>query len=143
MNTKSSVKKSGYRINYITNSVIVTRKFLEEASTLGPAADIMNQLRALGFTIVVKAPEKRKSSRLTYAKMENFIECVENSEDYMSEFEMVKALSKSQSNPYIYVKTWFLNNFPNYSEQPVFDEDGFVVVKAKSRTEAEAIKVVA
>ena len=75
--------------------------------------------------------------------MENFIECVENSEDYMSEFEMVKALSKSQSNPYIYVKTWFLNNFPNYSEQPVFGEDGFVVVKAKSRTEAEAIKVVA
>ena len=35
------------------------------------------------------------------------------------------------------MKTWFLNNYANYSEQPTFDADGFVIVKTKSEMEAE------
>ena len=47
------------------------------------------------------------------------------------------ALSKIQKSPYNYVKTWFLDNYANYSEQPVFDEDGYVVVKTKAEMENE------
>ena len=36
-----------------------------------------------------------------------------------------------------YVKTWFMDNYANYYEQPVFDEDGFVVVKTKAEMDAE------
>ena len=30
-----------------------------------------------------------------------------------------------------------MDNYANYSEQPVFDEDGFVAVKTKAEMEAE------
>ena len=29
--------------------------------------------------------------------------------------------------PYKYVKTWFEDRFPYYSDQPTFDDDGFIV----------------
>ena len=39
----------------------------------------------------------------------------------------VRKLSRVQPMPYKYVKTWFENRFPYYSEQPTFDADGYVI----------------
>ena len=50
------------------------------------------------------------------------------------QFESVKELSHDQEKPYQYVLKWFLDHYPNYSEQPEFDEEGFVVVKAAAPT---------
>ena len=36
------------------------------------------------------------------------------------------------------MKEWFLTNYANYSENPVFDENGFVIVKTKAQMEQEA-----
>ena len=36
------------------------------------------------------------------------------------------------------MKEWFLTNYANYSENPVFDEEGFVIVKTKAQMEQEA-----
>ena len=55
----------------------------------------------------------------------------------MKEFNAVKDMSKGQQSPYNYVKTWFMENYANYSEQPVFDEAGYVVVKTKAEMEHE------
>ena len=35
------------------------------------------------------------------------------------------------------MKTWFLENYANYSETPKFDADGFAIVKTKAEVEAE------
>ena len=45
----------------------------------------------------------------------------------LNSFEKVKKLSRVQSMPYKYVKTWFDNRFPYYSDQPTFDADGYVM----------------
>ena len=59
--------------------------------------------------------------------MEAFIALTRNAKEMTAMFEKVKKLSRVQPMPYKYVKTWFEKNFPYYSEQPTFDEDGFVV----------------
>lgn len=53
-------------------------------------------------------------------------------------FKKVKAISKVQSSPYYYVKTWFEHQFPNYTEQVVFGEDGTITfVKREKNAAAE------
>ncbi len=119
-----------YAINYITNTITVTRKFLEEASMLGAAADTMNQLRALGMKIEVQTRRepKGKQPRLNYTKMEKYIACVENSEIYLAEFEAVKVAAQATKNSYAVVWKWFKQKFPNFNEVPEFDENLKIVV---------------
>lgn len=59
--------------------------------------------------------------------MENFIAMHRNAKELTSLFEKVKKLSRVQPMPYKYVKTWFEDRFPYYSDQPTFDDDGFIV----------------
>ena len=47
--------------------------------------------------------------------------------------EDVRKLSRVQPMLYKYVKIWFENRFPYYSEQPTFDADGFVDLLAELR----------
>ena len=50
-----------YEVNHLMKTVVVTRRFLEEASQMGtPAADLMEQFIEKGFTVTVyhKAPRK-------------------------------------------------------------------------------------
>ena len=49
-------------------------------------------------------------------------------------FDTVKELSKGQQSRYKYVKTWFFANYPNYSETPEFDEEGFIILKSEAQT---------
>ena len=101
--------------------------------------EIIRTLRADHGEITIVTEERRKSvSRaMTFKQMEMHIKQCRNANKRLDAFEKVKALSKIQRSPYNYVKTWFMDNYANYSEQPVFDENGFVVVKTKAEMEAE------
>ena len=62
-------KSAAYCIDFVNNTVTVTRKFAAAASQLGTAEfHTMMQLRKLNLTVVTKAPTKKKSSLLTYKK---------------------------------------------------------------------------
>ena len=65
-----------------------------------------------------------------FAQMENYIIHTRDGAAMLKQFESVKELSHSQDNPYQYVKDWFLAHYPYYTENPEFDAEGFVVVKA-------------
>ena len=135
-------KIAGYSYDPITNSLTMTAAFAKKASQFNTAEyNIVRRLRNdnPGMKIeksAAKAPSNRPLN-ITFAKMEEFIKQCRDSKDRLEAFKKVKALSKIQASPYKYVKTWFLNNYANYSEQPEFDTDGFVVVKTKSQAEAE------
>jgi len=45
--------------------------------------------------------------------------------------------------PYRYVRTWFENKFPYYSEQPVLDADNYVIDPANPANEAAMLREVA
>ena len=136
------MKTAYYSYDPIDNTLTMTAAFAKKASQLNtPEYNIVRQLRNdnPGMKIeksAAKAPANRPLN-ITFAKMEEFIKQCRDSKDRLDAFKKVKALSRIQASPYKYVKTWFLNNYANYSEQPEFDADGFVVVKAKSQMEAE------
>ena len=89
--------------------------------------------------VMEKKPAANRPASITFAQMEKYISLCRDSENRLNQFQKIKSLSKIQSSPYSYVKTWFLNNYANYSEQPEFDADGFVKVKTKSQMESEAV----
>ena len=52
-----------YSIDFTTNTITVTKKFLEQASMMGSEAfNIMLQLRQMNMTIITKAPAKAKTA---------------------------------------------------------------------------------
>ena len=132
---------TGYSFDPLTNVVTCSESFLKKASRLNsPEYNVLKQFRAEIPGLKIEKSEKKSSNRplnITFAKMEEYIKNCRDGETRLEAFKKVKSLSKIQSSPYQYVRTWFLDNYANYSEQPTFDADGFVVVKTKSEMEAE------
>lgn len=132
--------KTNYSYNAITNTLTVSAAFLKNAATLhSKEYEIIRKLRADHGDITIVTEERRKSASraMTFKQMEMHIKQCRDADKRLEAFEKVKALSKIQRSPYNYVKTWFMENYANYSELPVFDEEGYVVVKTKAEMEAE------
>lgn len=115
-----------YEINYIENTITVTKKFLKEAGVIGSAAytELARVRKDLpDFQIVqreiTKKPGKKSYGKLTYKVMGEFIEAQEeeNAAEVLAEFERVQRLSKVQNGSYAYVKTWFLNRYKDVFQQ--------------------------
>ena len=134
-------KNENYTIDFATETVIVSKKFLKEAGIYGsPAYNTLKDIRRDNptFPIVVreiKKKENKKSYRnLTVDNMKFFVQnCMEDNrpqEARLAEFEAVKALSKVQSSPYSYIKAWFLktygeeyNKYNNNEDAEAADEE--------------------
>ena len=126
--SKSTTTKPGYSIDFVSTTVTITRKFRDAASQLNtPEFNIMNQLREMNLTILVKAPNKKKSTALTYAKMQKFISCLDEADKYQTMFDAVRKESKGMPAPYKYVVSWFYNTFPKYGQMPEHDADMRIV----------------
>ena len=119
-------KNHGYEINYIENTIIVTKSFLKKAGTIGSKE--YNELAKVrrdfpDFRIqqreITKKQGKKTYGKLTYKVMGEFIAAQEeeNAPAILAEFERVQALSKIQAGSYAYVKTWFLNRYKDVFEQ--------------------------
>ena len=132
---------TGYAYDAIENVLTCSESFLKKASRLNsPEYNVLKQFRAEIPGLKIEKSEKKSSNRplnITFAKMEEYIKNCRDGENRLEAFKKVKSLSKIQPSPYQYVRTWFLDNYANYSEQPSFDADGFVIVKTKSEMEVE------
>lgn len=115
-----------YEINYIENTITVTKKFLKEAGVIGsPAYNELAQVRRdlPDFQIVqreiAKKAGKKAYGKLTYERMGEFITVQEeeNAEKVLAEFQRVQQLSKVQNGSYAYVKTWFLTRYKEVFQQ--------------------------
>ena len=105
----------GYEIDYIEEKIIVSKKFLKEASTINTAAYTeLTQIRKdyPEFAIVPRAITKKENKmtygKLTYEKMREYIETKADKEQVLVEFEQVQKLAKFQKAQYVFVKKWFL-----------------------------------
>ena len=113
------MKRNAYTIDHLNATVTVTKSFLKEAGVIGsPAYTEMLRLRRElpEYEISVNETKKRQSEeaygKLTYKKMGAYIEAKEGEKSpVLAEFEKVQALAKVQKNPFLYVKTWFLNRY--------------------------------
>lgn len=100
----------GYEINYIENTIVVTKSFLKKAGTI--SSKEYNELAKVrrdfpDFRIqqreITKKQGKKTYGKLTYKVMGEFIEAQEeeNAAEVLAEFERVQRLSKVQNGSYL------------------------------------------
>ncbi len=120
---------NGYNYDALNNTLTISASFAKKASRVGsPEYSIILKLRRDFPNLTIQQEEKREGKKsVTFAQMKSFIALTHNAKETLVQFDKVKKLSRVQPMPYKYVKTWFDNNFPYYSEQPTFDADGFVI----------------
>lgn len=126
---KGIIMMNGYNYNALNNTLTISASFAKKASKVGsPEYNIILKMRHDFPALTIVQEEKREGKKsVTFAQMEAFIAMTRNAKETTALFERVKKLSRVQPMPYKYVKTWFDNKFPYYSEQPTFDADGYVV----------------
>ncbi len=114
---------NSYKIDFISNTMTITKTF--ERAANNPYSEeykLVQKIRADFPTmqLVRKASTAAKRPNpfkgLTYAAIERYI-LREGSSELMSEFEMVRASSMFENNPYLLVRNWFVQRFPEYMEQ--------------------------
>ena len=120
----------GYEIDYIEEKIIVSKKFLKDASTINTTAYTeLVQIRKdyPEFTIVPRAITKKENKmtygKLTYDFMRDYIETKENSKSVLVEFEQVKKLAKFQNASYVFVKKWFLGLYGSEFQREEKEEE--------------------
>ena len=127
----TTAKKVGYSYDAISNTLTITADFAKKASQINTAEyRIVRQFRMEnpGITIERKTTNSNCShAGIKYEDMERYMSLCRTGETYLRVFQTVKKLSKGQPSPYKYVRHWFDNLFPHYSEQPIIDADGFIV----------------
>lgn len=118
-----------YKIDYTTNTITLTKKFMQEAGIINSEAfKTMQVLRSMGMTMMVKEAAHRKNTSITYAQMVQYIHLVENSAFYMAQFEAMRAEVKSKRDSYVRMRAWFRQTFPNFYEMPEFNADNKIIV---------------
>ena len=133
--------KTNYTYDPIANTLTVSTVFLKNAAHMNSKEyEIIRKLRADHGDVKIVSESRRSAPKtMTFKQMAEHIGQCRDAEKRLAAFDRVKALSKIQKSPYNYVKTWFMDNYANYSEQPVFDEDGYVVVKTKGEMEETTV----
>ena len=114
---------NSYKIDFINNTMTITNTF--ERAANNPYSEeyklvqkIRSDFPTMQFVRKTSTAAKRPNpfKGLTYAAMERYILC-EGSSELMSEFEMVRANSMFENNPYLLVRNWFVQRFPEYMGQ--------------------------
>lgn len=122
-----------YRFDAVDSTLTISKAFEKNAAIPGSAEQkVISELMAqYGDALVIERYKTHKTKKgLTFTQMENHIKHSTNKDKMLEQFGKVKELSKSQKNPYKYVKDWFTKHYANYADQPEFDENNLAKVKA-------------
>lgn len=121
----------GYRIDFSCDTVYLNYSFAAKATRdfLSPEAKRLREIKEAfpTMSVVVEAGRKitstRPTKRLTYENMEAYIGTMENADELLTQFNIVKQQSKAQRSPYKFVRDWFETQFPHYKEASAFHDD--------------------
>ena len=120
-------KNASYEINFATNTITVSRRFLRAANQMGTDEfNTMSKLRELNMPIAVRSVSRSRSrgaKQWSYAQIERFLLQVADSERYLADFRTMR-----KAFPYPQVWAWFRSTFPNYAAVPELDEAHRIVV---------------
>ena len=119
------MKNNGFTIDHVNKQIVVSKAFLARASQLGTqefekVRELMEMLPRYKFVqkeSIKKNPNKKTYRNLTYENMERYIRATEKNPDIVMErFHNIKERSHAQTSRYAYVKKWFLQQYPDYTE---------------------------
>ncbi len=127
-------KNQNYDINFATKTIIVTKKFLQEASQMGTDAFTeMLQLQALNMPIAVQEIHRKpKVPKWSYERMERYLTNVEDSAKWKADYD---ALKESVSHAELW--GWFKNIFIQVDKNgkrimPKLNENHKIIVMPKT-----------
>ena len=129
-----------YNFDIFTNTLTISKEFEKRAAIPGSAEQrtFCDLLATYGDSLVVEHYKTHQCAKgPNFKAMEVFISKCRDAEKRLGVFDTVKELSKGQQSRYKYVKTWFFANYPNYSETPEFDEEGFIILKSEAQMKDE------
>lgn len=117
-------KMNEYNIDVVAGTITLTKKFAKAAGVLGTREfNTLKKLREAcpDYTVQVREIAKKENktsyANLTYKFMNTFISMVEGeASENIGNLAKVIELSKGQPGHYAYVKTWFLEHYPNYQD---------------------------
>ena len=111
-----------YSVNYGKQEIIITKAFGKKASN--PLNSEFKTLATLHdtyptYTIktrTVETKHKKKShDKLNYPNMEEFIKRTKGEGSPLhKEFKIQRILARRESAQYVFIKKWFLSQFPDY-----------------------------
>lgn len=147
------MKTNGYEVNHVEGTVVMSKNFIKAAGVYGsPEYKILMGLKAdlpeytFSKKEIKKNAAKTTYKNLKYANMEKFIiefenitEAEKETHPMLKAFNKVKNLSDAQPAPYAYVKSWFLENYPNYKDAKTVN----IEAAASAETENIAPKLTA
>ncbi|MBR2773012.1 MAG: hypothetical protein IKD78_13570 [Bacteroidales bacterium] len=118
-------KNAQYEINFATNTITVTKRFLQASSQIGtPEFVTMEQLRELNNPISVREIHRvQKENRWGYERMEAYLKHVVDSDRYLADYTTVK-----DACGYMATWGWFKKTFPMYKMLPELDEHNRIMV---------------
>lgn len=151
---KLVVKKEAlYAVDVLTNTVVVTKKFLENARDIkSEEFELYQQFKTLGFTITQRTrsvkkennsplrplnkPTEEKKPLIPFEKMAQYISLLDDADEMMDEFDVVRSIAKSEEHPRKYVNEWFREQFPNYGKVAKLDDNNRIVHKNVAKPDA-------
>ena len=119
---------NGYNFDALNNTLTISVSFAKKASKVGSLEyNIILKLRKDFPDLTIQQETKKEGKKgINYTQMEDFIALHRNADELTKLFNNVRKLSRVQPMPYKFVKNWFENRFPYYTN-PALDEDGYVV----------------
>lgn len=135
-----------YVVDVLSNTVVLTKKFLENASDIkSEEFKLYQEFKTLGFTIVQKTRSAKKENNsplrplnksteekkplIPFEKMAQYISMLNDAEEMMDEFDIVREIAKSEEHPRKYVNEWFREQFPTYGKVAKLDENHRIIHK--------------
>ena len=149
-------RSHNYEINHNTNTVVVTKRFMEAASQIDTKEyDLFQRFQDMGYRVVVEVRKTKKPSAsplrklnhdaenriplIKFEKMARYIALLDDAEEMMDEFDEVRRVAQSQKSPRRYVNEWFRRTFPRYEDMPEFDDGGCVVHNPNPSVEIQKV----
>lgn len=114
--TKNSIKMTYENGKW---TATITKDFDKKSKVYGSLEfNELNKIIELhpNIIITVKENDKNKPQKITYDKMSEYINLLENRKTLLAEFEIIKKRSKIEKSPYKFVSDWFNNNIKNNKE---------------------------
>lgn len=64
-----------------------------------------------------------------FKKMALYISLLDDADEMMDEFDVVREIAQSEGHPRLYVNEWFREQFPNYGEVAKLDSNHRIIHK--------------
>ena len=125
--------KTIFRFDFEKKAIVGSKRSIERANKgLSPEYGALVKMLKEQPTFEVKvknsdsnSTEKKKKTykRLTFERMEMYMNCLSNSEELLDEYNHVKTVAEAKGAKYPLTKKWFLTKFPEYKDSECVVDD--------------------